>query len=267
MEVQEIISSGILETYVLGLTSAEDTARVQVWIKQYPEVAAEINEIEEAMEKLAMAQAVEPNAAVKSKILNSISIKPDTSVKENNTKIYSISPVWKWVAAASIILLLGSVIFNYVYYNKYQTVNYENALTRQQLQNQDSQLAQLNSQLDMLNHNMSVVQSKYSEPVSLHGMDVAPNAAAKIFWMKNTGEVYLDPSNLPDAPAGKQYQLWAIVDGKPEDAGMIVKTKKGEQYQIQKMKSFGNAQAFAVTLETEGGNPTPKGAMYVMGKM
>jgi anti-sigma-K factor RskA len=85
--------------------------------------------------------------------------------------------------------------------------------------------------------------------------------------MKNTGEVYIDPSNLPEAPAGKQYQLWAIVDGKPVDGGMIITTKKDNKYRIQKMKTFGKAEAFAVTLETEGGNPTPKGDMYVLGKM
>ena len=33
------------------------------------------------------------------------------------------------------------------------------------------------------------------------------------------------------------------------------------------MKSFGKAQAFAITLETEGGNPTPKGTMFVMGEI
>jgi hypothetical protein len=33
------------------------------------------------------------------------------------------------------------------------------------------------------------------------------------------------------------------------------------------MKSFGKAQAFAITLETEGGNRQPKGTMYVMGEI
>jgi len=103
--------------------------------------------------------------------------------------------------------------------------------------------------------------------VSLKGLEAAPDAAAKIFWMQNTGEVFIDPSNLPDAPAGKQYQLWAIVDGKPVDAGMILTSKKGDKYRIQKMKTFGKAEAFAVTLEPEKGNPTPQGPMFVMGKM
>ncbi len=82
-----------------------------------------------------------------------------------------------------------------------------------------------------------------------------PVVSVKIFWMKNTGDVYVDPTNLPQAPDGKQYQLWAIVDGKPVDAGMI-STEKGF-YHIQKMKSFGKAQAFAITMEKKGGSPTP----------
>ena len=111
--------------------------------------------------------------------------------------------------------------------------------------------------------------NKYSQPVSLDGLPAAPEAAAKIFWMKNTGEVYIDASNLPEAPAGMQYQVWGIVDGKPVDGGMIITTKNEDKFRIHKMKSFGNlkVQAFAVTLETTGGNPTPKGDMYVMGKM
>jgi hypothetical protein len=53
---------------------------------------------------------------------------------------------------------------------------------------------------------------------------------------------------LPAPALGKQYQLWAIVDGKPVDAGIISLQK--EIYKIQKMKSFGSAQAFAITAVT-----------------
>ena len=59
---------------------------------------------------------------------------------------------------------------------------------------------------------------KHALPVVLNGTPKSPEALAKIFWMKNTGQVYIDPSNLPAVPEGKQYQLWAIVDGKPVDA-------------------------------------------------
>jgi anti-sigma-K factor RskA len=55
-------------------------------------------------------------------------------------------------------------------------------------------------------------------------------------------------------PAGKQYQLWAIVDGKPVDAGMI---DLNQPIVFQQMKTINSAQAFAVTIENVGGSATP----------
>jgi hypothetical protein len=63
--------------------------------------------------------------------------------------------------------------------------------------------------------------------------------------------VYLSSVKLPVAPEGKQYQLWAIVDGKPVDAGLLDNPET-----FEKMKSLGNAQAFAISLEAKGGSTT-----------
>ena len=267
MEIKDIISSGLLEMYILGLTSVEEKNQVEGWVNTYPEIAAELNAIETAMESYAMANAIEPAKGLKQKIFSLINSNHNIENYTTTAKVYSISPFWKWAAAASILLLIGSSILNVVYFNKYDKVKTAYNESQQQLLAQNEKIVELDRNVNDMSHDMSVVQSKYSEPVSLHGLPAAPDAAAKIFWMKNTGEVYIDPSNLPEAPTGKQYQLWAIVDGKPVDGGMIVSTKKGNKYQIQKMKTFGKAEAFAVTLETAGGNPTPKGDMYVMGKM
>ncbi len=268
MEIQEIISSGKLEMYALGLTSVDETKEVEGLISMHPELTSELNSIEKAMESYAMAHAVEPGKDLKQKIQINLDTNSNINNYETTAKVYSMSPFWKWAAAASIILLIGSSILNVVYYTKYDKVNTALLESKQELIAQNDKLTKMDRDLNVLNRDMTVVQSKYSEPVSLHGLPAAPDAAAKVFWMKNTtGEVYLDPSNLPEAPTGMQYQLWAIVDGKPVDGGLIVNTKKGNKYQIQKMKTFGKAEAFAVTLETTGGNPTPKGEMYVMGKM
>ena len=63
----------------------------------------------------------------------------------------------------------------------------------------------------------------------------------------------------------KQYQLWAIIDGKPIDAGMMDIEAPGA---IHKMKSITGAQAFAVTLEKKGGSANPTmNAMYLMGNV
>ena len=94
------------------------------------------------------------------------------------------------------------------------------------------------------------------------GVENHPNMLADVYW-HTSKKVFLEMKNLPAAPSGKQYQLWAIVDGKPVDMGMY--SAKADST-VQEMKSVDNAQAFAITLEKEGGNPTPTmEEMYVMG--
>ncbi|MEO6232998.1 MAG: anti-sigma factor [Ferruginibacter sp.] len=267
MEIEEIISSGLLELYAAGLTSEVESKEVEQWLEQYPEVAAELKEISAGVEAYAQLHAVQPSPQIKDKIFAEIKNTETGNVVsinsiENNTArvINGVAPFWRIAAAASIALLVGSVALNFVTYNKYQQAGDALVVSKQSVNSLEEQ----NKEMEQ---GLSVVQSKYSVPVSLNGLEAAPEAAAKIFWMKNTGEVFIDPSNLPDAPVGKQYQLWGIVDGKPVDGGMILTSKKGDKFRMQKMKTFGKAEAFAITLESEKGNPTPQGPMFVMGKM
>ena len=262
MEIKDIISSGLLELHVSGIASEAESAQVLEWAAQYPEVKGELDAIEQTMEMYIMSHAIEPSQKLKQLVLESINPGNESIIVTQPAQVVSMSSRWKYIAAASIILLLGSAILNFVFSDKLHKSNLAFE------QNQQELLA-ANERLNGMSEDMGVVRNKYSQPVSLDGLPAAPEAAAKIFWMKNTGEVYIDPSNLPDAPDGMQYQLWGIVDGKPVDAGLIIKTKNESKFRIQKMKVFGNAkvEAFAVTLETAGGNSSPKGEMYVMGKM
>ncbi len=264
MEIKDFISSGVLELYALGLASEEEQSSVLSQLNQ-PEVREELLLIEQSLESYAFAYAIEPGSNTKQRISKKIfnNASADSSFTgKRETPVVAISSFWKYAAAASILLFVGSAIMNFNYYNKIQSASKD----KSQLENQLLAQQRVNEEMKA---DLSVVQSKYSEPVALKGLAASPEAAAKIFWMKNTGDVYIDASNLPQAPEGKQYQLWGIVDGKPVDGGLILTTEKNNQYRIQKMKVFSNVKvdAFAVTLEPTGGNPTPQGEMYVMGKM
>jgi hypothetical protein len=254
LNAQEIISSGLLELYAAGLASSEEKLQVENWVKQYPEVAAELKGIETGLETYAHANAIAPGGEVKERIFaaihNSAGNKTITPVSNGSTqaKVVSFTSYWKWVAAASIVLLIGSAVMNMMYYNKYDAANKD-------LKQTQEQLAQEQQRSNEMREDMNIVHTGL--PVALKGQEVMPDATAKIFWMQDTKEVMVDASSLPDAPAGMQYQFWAIVDGKPENGGMIITNDKGKKYRMQKMKSFGRAEAFAISLEKEGGNPIP----------
>ncbi|MBC7867436.1 MAG: hypothetical protein H7X88_07870, partial [Gloeobacteraceae cyanobacterium ES-bin-316] len=175
MEIKDIISSGLLEMHATGIASDAESAQVQEWARQYPEVKAELDAIEKAMETYIMSHAIEPSAGLKQIVLQSTR----TNHVQNNAqpaKVISISPVWKYAAAASLILLIGSSILNLVYFNKLETTRIAYEQTQQEL------LA-ANQSMTALNEDMSVVKNKYSKSVSLDGLPAAPEAEAKVFWM------------------------------------------------------------------------------------
>jgi anti-sigma-K factor RskA len=255
LNVNEIISSGILELYVLGKTNAQETALVETWQSNHPEVAEELLAIEKSLELFDLANAVQPTANAKQNLF--ATMHKDNEFVSKKTTVTSTTesittPVvkinfWKYAAAASIALLVGGSIFTY---NKVQDINTKLAKAETEIANQKQEIASLSQGVEG-------AASATSQQVVLKGTPSSPASTAKIFWVRNTGDVYVEASGLPAAPAGTQYQLWAIIDNKPVDAGMIIADNKGKKYNIQKMKSFGKAQAFAITLEKEGGSLTP----------
>jgi anti-sigma-K factor RskA len=59
--------------------------------------------------------------------------------------------------------------------------------------------------------------------------------------------------SLPSAGRRRSYQLWAIADGKPVSIGVIEDSGRV----VRLLEWQGRADAFAVTIEPEGGSPVP----------
>ena len=67
-------------------------------------------------------------------------------------------------------------------------------------------------------------------------------------------------------PKGKQYQLWALVDGKPVDAGLLDMEVASTTF--QKVKNVMQAQTFAITIENVGGSESPTlSTLHVLGNV
>jgi anti-sigma-K factor RskA len=248
VSTNETISSGLLEAYVLGTASLQEIKLVEDLRASDTAINEELISIEKNMEAYAFAHAVQPNNNIREKVFSTINNVPAASTPAKVVSIFSA----RNVAAAAIALLVGSSIFNVSYYTK--------------VNKQTDEIAALKKEVDGDEFEDKVVRSKYCLPMKM-SPDLAPkDADAKIYWLINTGEIFIDPSNLPATPAGMQYQLWAIVDGKAVDAGLVV-SKDGKTLKMQQMKTFGKAQAFAVTLEKAGGVVASKEQPYMIVKL
>jgi anti-sigma-K factor RskA len=88
-----------------------------------------------------------------------------------------------------------------------------------------------------------------------------------VIWNERGGGL-LVAAGLPPAPAGKTYQLWAIVGKQaPVSAGVFSVDAKGSgSLRVPTLAGVGKVDVFAVTLEPAGGLPAPSGPMYLAGK-
>jgi anti-sigma-K factor RskA len=277
LELQEFISSGVLESYVLGTATTEEIRQVREMEKLYPEVKAEIEEIEASLIRFAEADA-NPSTRIKKDIEAQLFEKTAAPKKRSTVvNISSLSGPSKWMryaVAASVGLLIGVSAFTYSLYSqlsktqvRLSALQLENEVLADEMGKQQLELRQQIAALTDKKIELAMVMKPGSKVVPLKGMDIAPESSAMIIWNTKDKEVYINAASLPTPPQGKQYQLWAMVNGKPVDAGVFTVTE-GTSFVMQKMKDMPEAQAFAVTLENEGGSATPTmEAMYLMGSV
>ncbi|MDX2249645.1 MAG: anti-sigma factor [Bacteroidia bacterium] len=263
--IREYIESGNLELYVAGKLPPEEAREVEAYAETFPEIREEIEAIRDSLEAFAGLYERKPSDDLLSKIKQKIAEEDDSKVavvelsEEKQTPIQPLTRKtnWRFIAIAAAIAFLLSVGFNLLQYL--------------QLEEADKQLALLTEQQQVLAENynkaatqLSIIKSQETQVVTLAGLEKAPQYSARVYWDKSSDELYLSVGNLFNPETDKQFQLWAIVDGKPVDLGVFDNTTD-----LLKMKSVsGNVAAFAVTLEPRGGsiNPTLE-QMFLLGKL
>ena len=271
MNIEEYISSGILESYILGLASPEEASILECVMKNNAEVRTALEEAQKTLEDLATAQAIEPPKELETKIWarlqneqNSEIIKLETADKiekkidEINPDIYPNKSInWQKYAIAASVLFFISILGNFFWISDISDNKKEIAQLQSEKKSQDLALQKSQEKLALL-----------SDPnilsVPLKGVEKHPDSKAIVYWNKESKNVYLNAENLPKAPQGMQYQLWALVDGKPVDAGMYSEEKDS----LIILSNIPKAQAFAITLEKQGGSESPTMEnMVVMGNI
>ena len=249
MNIKEYISSGVVESYVLGLLSAQERFEFEQYCETYPELKAARQSFELAIEKQAMENAVPPPGDIRQKVLSAIQQTPKAS------KIITMEPTtsrrssgFSWLAAASVILFIVAGYFAYTFYDQNKKLKKSN----------EEMTAELNERKKLEGENVTVVNM----------VPMKPNApSANIYWDTTSSNVYMLVKNMPKLASDKQYQLWSLIDSnglKPTSLGLF---DGGKERVIIKMDNAQRADAFAITIEKRGNTEGPDlGQLQNMGK-
>ncbi len=262
MNVNEYIASGILEEYVAGLLSESEKQTVEANAAQYPAIKAEIDNIEMALENLAFAQAKSPRKDVKSAIL--AQIEAESAAQKPAPRTVELKQRnWGWLAAAAVVGLVSSIVANFTLYNRLDKATSQIVALRIENDKMTQETITMQANFKEKERQVNTLAHQNTRRLVLSGTPNHANSKLLIYWQPEEKTVFASIDQLPPAPEGKQYQLWAIGSKGPVDAGLLTDTAKG----LQTMKTIEDAAAFAITLEKVGGNPTPTlSEMYAIGK-
>jgi anti-sigma-K factor RskA len=265
-EGKAYIESGMLELYVLGQLTAREQTEVRAMASSYPEVKREMEAIEIAMERYAVENAVKPTVGLENKIFDRIGISEmapkqearviplNAEIKSNyQSKIRSL----RLALVASVALLVVSIAALYSAHSELGTARDQIAslsADREKFSTTVNYMKRTTSDLTKL---VAISDDPDWKTIKLAGQK-NPNDNMVVYWHPKGKHVMVNTTKmvLPANDKSHQYQLWALVNGKPVDLG-VFDVDPNAAHILVNMKEISVAQAFAVTLEQRGGSPTP----------
>ncbi|WP_294821419.1 anti-sigma factor [uncultured Flavobacterium sp.] len=260
MDTQEYIESGILELYVFGRLSDDENREVQQMAESHAQVRDEIVSIEKAVISLSYSFAPYLSAENYDRIRKQL-IEKHGGVVEMKPKTGIVA----WIGWAAAIILMFGLAYQYYQYNE---VTKEVQAATKERGRFEQMVASLEAKNTENEKALAVIRDKFSTVVALEGQAAAPESYAKVYVNPSTKEIYVDIAGLPEAPAGKVYQLWALkLDPlTPTSIGVLNAARKTNG--ILKVEHYDQAEAFGITLEPEGGSATPTlEQLYALGKV
>ncbi|MCE6988298.1 anti-sigma factor domain-containing protein [Dyadobacter sp. CY323] len=303
MNIQAYIESGILEEYVLGTVSSQEKQEVECMSHIYPEIKEELLRTESALEEYALKHQTAPPASLKESLFAKMSFDAAQEINDeiqagDQTAAYvetisgtepagtiepvraepkiidnvfdqvetrEVTPLWAKISVAAAVVLAILAGWSAVQMTEYKGSSEQLA---SEMSGMKTEMADMKSSLEYNQALATLYRNPEYKTIHLAGLEKSPQSSVSAFWNQKTNEVLIDVQNLPAAPSGKQYQLWSIVNGEaaPMDIGVIDNQFTGKVLKMKNTKP--GSAAFAITLEKEGGVPSPTMTeMYVMGKV
>jgi anti-sigma-K factor RskA len=261
----------LLAGYVLGDLTAAEVAQVQQYLDHHPEALAQVAALQNTLNVLPIGlPEIAPPPDLKARVMattapnSGVAIESGRSAQSRSARPRAQSPGLSWpltggLAAATI------AAFGLQSYGLHQ----ELAATRQDIaqlrttlvQTQETQLQQNDRQQKALN----VIAQAPSRILHLAGSGPAASATGTVVISPSQKRAVLMLQNLPPAPTGKVYHLWAMVEGRK--VACIQFTPEADRQVLMQLPAerWFPATGVAITLEPAESTVQPTGEMVMSG--
>lgn len=269
-----------LQQDLLGELGGEDQRALEAYLAEHPEISRETAQLRDAFAALAYSSApIAPDAQLRANVLGQISrMKSEAGGPRAEGGASNVVPLarparkdaadagvtnvsrstLRYGALAASLLIAALLIAVFVLWRKNESLQNE-------LAGISSRLNELQGEIERQSQEQDLFTVASARVNVMNGTKVAPRASAILSFDRRNGRAIFYAYDLPQTPSGKTYQLWYIADGKPYSAGLFTVDAAGRATLRSTAPAQGlDASLFAVTLEPQGGVPSPTGDKYLL---
>lgn len=264
MNIEEYISSGKLEQYLLGLLTEGEAREVEQVVVAYPEVRAELNAMEDALTQYAIAKGIPMPKELPDRIIKRLELldKPSPGTQQASTA-GGRKGGGNWGLVLGL-LLAGAIIGLFLLWSNNNRLQEDNQQLQAQLQTVQDSCAVIQDDLNQLTLQLAILRSEGNQTYIMRGTPANPGAIANVYYNRQDRRAFLDIRELPPPPAGQQYQLWGIGANGPISMD-VFNLPPTDSIQFIEVPFIDNVGTFAVSLEPEGGSPSPTAVHLISG--
>ncbi|WP_299891070.1 anti-sigma factor [uncultured Lacinutrix sp.] len=242
VDISTLLKSDLLERYLIGQTTTQETLEVENYIENYPEVKDAYNKLQDNLELVCMANAEEAPVHLLGDILNELDDKPVVTLEQKPKKSWFAYGIAASVAA---LIFAGSSLF---FYSQNLKLMQENQVIVEEIFDLRGDILNNNLKLEALSNQFDQLNNPEMEKYVLKGNRRAKNLKTVAYINPKEKKSMLDVVSLPVLPDDQVYQIWAELQGKMVSLGVLSETDR----RLQEIPYTEDALGLSITIEQKG---------------
>lgn len=241
-KLQSFINSGLLDKYILGQTSYEESKEVEHYISEFPEIASEYDRLQKNLEIIAKSYAVEAPKHVLDSIVDEIEEK-SAPIIEFNTKKQKTP----WYSLAASLAALAFALTAFLLYQKNIDLIEENNVVVDEIFDLRSDIQENNNKLEKVMLQFMKLNNPETEKYVLRGNSRAKDLKTVAYINPIDKTSMIDVVSLPQLPQEKQYEIWAELQDRMVSLGILDISSK----ELKSIPYMENALGLSITIENK----------------
>ncbi|WP_439151479.1 RNA polymerase subunit sigma-70 [Winogradskyella sp.] len=243
IKLHSFLTSNLLNKYLVGETSMKESKEVEYFIDNYPEVASAYEKLQDNLEIIAKAGAVDVPNNILQDILESLEDNNETKVIQlvQNKRISWYS----YAATAAAVLFAVSTFF---LYQKNQNLVDENNVVVEEIFDLRSDIDNNNSKLEELSRELMKLNDPDAKKYVINGNERAKNLKTVAYINPVEKTSMIDVITLPKLPKEQHYEIWAEMQDRMVNLGILDESNR----KLKQIPYVEDALALSIKISTKG---------------